>query len=216
MFGLVGISSIAPQYHRAWLTIGRDAMTHRGPDGVAEWWLSDGLVNELYAEVFAWCYGFNTIGQRYFNVFVQRLDPNGTYAAVIPKWTDALMNGGDIFINGDGEISSDFCFVDNIVQANLMAANTKNPAAVNQVYIVALGERTSLNKLYQLIATSLPAQCSLQASKLIHRDFRASDVRHSLTDISKAQILLGYARAVKVDAGIVVAMPWYIDQAYDK
>jgi len=171
------------------------------------------LVNELYADVFARCYGFNTIGLRYFNVFGQRQDPNGAYAAVIPKWTAALLQGDDVFINGDGETSRDFCFIDNAVQANMLAATTQNPAAVNQVYNVAVGERTSLKKLYQLIATCLAAQCPLQASNLVYRDFRAGDVRHSLADITKAQTLLGYAPAVKVGAGITAAMPWYIGMA---
>lgn len=168
------------------------------------------LVNELYADVFARCYGFNTIGLRYFNVFGQRQDPNGAYAAVIPKWTAALLQGDDVFINGDGETSRDFCFVDNAVQANLLAATTQNPVAVNQVYNVAVGERTSLNKLYKLIAESLVALCPLPTSNLIHRDFRVGDVRHSLADISKAQTLLGYAPAVKIGVGITTAMPWYI------
>jgi UDP-N-acetylglucosamine 4-epimerase len=171
------------------------------------------LVNELYANVFARCYGFNTIGLRYFNVFGQRQDPNGAYAAVIPKWTAALLHGDDIFINGDGQTSRDFCFIDNTVQINLLAATTQNPVAVNQVYNVAVGERTSLKELYQLIATSLSAKCTLQAFNLIHRDFRAGDVRHSLADISKAQTLLGYAPTVKVGAGITAAMPWYIRKA---
>jgi UDP-N-acetylglucosamine 4-epimerase len=171
------------------------------------------LVNELYADVFARCYGFNTIGLRYFNVFGQRQDPNGAYAAVIPKWTAALLQGDDVFINGDGETSRDFCFIDNAVQANLLAATTQNPAAVNQVYNVAVGERTSLKELYQLIAASLSAQCPLQASNLIHRDFRAGDVRHSLASISKAQALLGYSPTVKIGTGIMAAMPWYIRKA---
>lgn len=168
------------------------------------------LVNELYADVFARCYGFNTIGLRYFNVFGPRQDPNGAYAAVIPKWTVALLHGDEVFINGDGETSRDFCFVDNTVQINLLAATTQNPAAVNQVYNVAVGEQTSLKELYQLIAACLSAQRPLQASNLIYRDFRAGDVRHSLASISKAQALLGYSPTVKIQAGIVAAMPWYI------
>lgn len=174
------------------------------------------LVNELYAEVFARCYGFNAIGLRYFNVFGQRQDPNGAYAAVIPKWTAALLQGEDVFINGDGETSRDFCFIDNAVQANLLAATTQSPAAVNQVYNVAVGERTSLKELYQLIATSLAAQCPLPTSNLIYRDFRVGDVRHSLADISKAQTLLGYAPAVKIGAGITAVMPWYIGMAGER
>ena len=174
------------------------------------------LVNELYADVFARCYGFNTIGLRYFNVFGQRQDPNGAYAAVIPKWTAALLHGDDVFINGDGETSRDFCFIDNTVQVNLLAATTQNPAAVNQVYNVAVGERTSLNELYQFITASLSAQYPLQASNLIHRDFRAGDVRHSLASISKAQTLLGYGPTVKIKDGITAAMPWYINQVGDR
>lgn len=170
------------------------------------------LVNELYADVFARTYGFETIGLRYFNVFGRRQDPNGAYAAVIPKWTAALIQGEDVFINGDGETSRDFCFIDNVVQANLLAATTKNPAAVNQVYNVAVGERTTLKELYQLIAKSLAAHRTLLPSKLIHRDFRAGDVRHSLADIRKAHTLIGYTPDIKIDAGIEAAMPWYLHQ----
>ena len=168
------------------------------------------LVNEIYADVFARCYGFNTVGLRYFNVFGQRQDSNGAYAAVIPKWTAALLCGDDVFINGDGETSRDFCFIDNAVQANLLAATTQNPAALNQVYNVAVGERTSLNELYHLIATNLAARCPLPVPKLSYRDFRGGDVRHSLADISKAQALLGYTPAVKVGAGIITALTWFI------
>ena len=168
------------------------------------------LVNELYADVFARCYGFNTIGLRYFNVFGKRQDPNGAYAAVIPKWTAALLQGDDVFINGDGETSRDFCFIDNAVQANLLAATTQNPEAVNQIYNVAVGERTSLKELYQLIASSLAPQCTLSPSNPIYRDFRSGDVRHSLADISKSQNLLGYVPTVNVSAGITITMPWYI------
>jgi UDP-N-acetylglucosamine/UDP-N-acetylgalactosamine 4-epimerase len=168
------------------------------------------LVNELYADVFARCYGFNTIGLRYFNVFGKRQDPNGAYAAVIPKWTAALLQGDNVFINGDGETSRDFCFIDNAVQANLLAATTQNPEAVNQIYNVAVGERTSLKELYQLIASSLAPQCKLSPSNPIYRDFRSGDVRHSLADISKAQNLLGYIPTVNVSVGITITMPWYI------
>ena len=172
------------------------------------------LVNELYADVFAHTYGFKAIGLRYFNIFGKRQDPNGSYAAVIPKWTTALLQRKEVFINGDGKTSRDFCFIDNAVQANLLAATTQNPAAVNQVYNVAVGERTSLKELYYLISRSLAtAQCELPATTLIHRDFRVGDVRHSLADISKAQTLLDYAPTVKVSAGITAVMPWYIDMA---
>lgn len=171
------------------------------------------LVNELYADVFARTYGFNTIGLRYFNVFGKRQDPDGAYAAVIPKWTAALIQGDDVVINGDGKTSRDFCYVDNAVQANLLAAAAKNPEAVNQIYNVAVGERTSLNELYELITASLAVYCQLPVANLIHHDFRAGDVRHSLANISKAQTLLGYYPAFKIGAGISEAMPWYIGKA---
>lgn len=170
------------------------------------------LVNELYADVFASTYDFKTIGLRYFNIFGKRQDPDGAYAAVIPKWTAALIQGEEVFVNGDGETSRDFCHIDNAVQANLLAATTQNPAAVNQVYNVALGDRTSLNDLYKLIAASLAHHCQSPPSKLSYRDFRAGDVRHSLADISKAQTLLGYVPEVKIGLGISSAMPWYVSK----
>lgn len=174
------------------------------------------LVNELYADVFARTYDFKTIGLRYFNIFGKRQDPNGAYAAVIPKWTASLLQGDEVFVNGDGETSRDFCYIDNAVQANLLAATTTNSAAMNQVYNVALGDRTSLNDLYKLITASLAQHCQLPASKLSYRDFRAGDVRHSLADISKAQTLLGYAPTIKVGAGITAAMPWYVSKVASK
>jgi len=168
------------------------------------------FVNELYAEVFARSYGFNSIGLRYFNVFGRRQDPAGSYAAVIPKWTGALLEGKDIFINGDGETSRDFCFIDNVIQANVLAATSDNPIAVNQVYNIAVGERTSLNELYKLIHSHLMDLKTLPPSDLIHRDFRPGDVRHSLANIDKAKTLLGYAPDFNVRAGIALAMPWYV------
>jgi UDP-N-acetylglucosamine 4-epimerase len=168
------------------------------------------LVNELYADVFARTYDFKTIGLRYFNIFGKRKDPNGAYAAVIPKWTAALLQGEEVFVNGDGETSRDFCYIDNAVQANLLAAATQNSHAVNQVYNVALGDRTSLKDLYKLIVASLSQHRPLPPTTLSYRDFRAGDVRHSLADISKAQTLLGYAPTTKVGAGVTAAMPWYV------
>ena len=169
------------------------------------------LVNELYAEVFGRCYGLASIGLRYFNVFGPRQDPDGAYAAVIPRWSRAMLVGEDVQINGDGETSRDFCFVANAVQANLLAAVTTNPEAVNQVYNVALDDRTSLNRLFELLRDALaetrPGVASLKPS---YRDFRAGDVRHSQADISKARRLLGYAPTHRLDEGIRVAMPWYV------
>ncbi len=168
-------------------------------------------VNELYADVFTRCYGFNTIGLRYFNVFGPRQDPEGAYAAVIPKWIASLIKGETLYINGDGETSRDFCFIANVVQANLLAATTQNPHAVNQVYNVAVGDRTTLNELYaQLRRNLLPRYPHLEGTRPVYREFRAGDVRHSLADIGKAQRLLGYGPTQRFGEGLELAMPWYI------
>lgn len=168
-------------------------------------------VNELYADVFARCYGFNTIGLRYFNVFGKRQDPEGAYAAVIPKWTAAIIKGDDVFINGDGETSRDFCFIENTVQANLLAATASDPASINQVYNVAVGGRTTLNDLFNGLKDTL-AQNGVDYSKdAVYRDFRAGDVRHSQADIGKIKNLLGYAPKHTLQSGLGVAMPWYVD-----
>ncbi|MFT3847226.1 MAG: SDR family oxidoreductase [Propionivibrio sp.] len=169
------------------------------------------LVNELYAEVFARCYGFASIGLRYFNVFGPRQDPQGAYAAVIPLWTKAMLLGEEVLINGDGETSRDFCFVANAVQANLLAATTDNPEAANQVYNVAVDGRTSLNSLFELLRDSLAGE-NAAIAKLSprYRDFRPGDVRHSQADVSKARRLLGYVPTHRIEQGIEVAMPWYI------
>lgn len=168
-------------------------------------------VNELYADVFFRNYNFDTIGLRYFNVFGSRQDPDGAYAAVIPKWTAAMISGLDVHINGDGETSRDFCYVDNAVQANLLAAITEAAEARNQVYNVAVGGRTSLNQLFRALRAAL-ADNGVQYEKTgIHRDSRAGDVRHSQANIAKARRLLGYVPTHDVQAGIGAAMPWYID-----
>ncbi|VVE70877.1 Vi polysaccharide biosynthesis protein VipB/TviC [Pandoraea captiosa] len=171
-------------------------------------------VNELYADVFARCYGFNSVGLRYFNVFGPRQDPKGAYAAVIPKWFDALLNGETVFINGDGETSRDFCFVQNVVQANILASLPESQEATNQVYNVALGDRTTLNELFAsiraLIAREMPEVASATPT---YRDFRAGDVRHSQADIGKATSLLGYAPTHRVDAGLEIACSWYMSLA---
>lgn len=165
-------------------------------------------VNELYAGVYAKTYGFKTIGLRYFNVFGQRQDPNGAYAAVIPKWTADLIKGEDVFINGDGETSRDFCFIENTVQMNILAATAKNEAKGN-VYNVAVGDRTTLNDLYKAIRSALK-ECDINALQdPIYREFRVGDVRHSQADVSKAVNNLGYAPEYKILQGISKAMPWY-------
>ncbi|MBS0293409.1 MAG: Vi polysaccharide biosynthesis UDP-N-acetylglucosaminuronic acid C-4 epimerase TviC [Proteobacteria bacterium] len=167
-------------------------------------------VNELYAEVFARVYGFNAIGLRYFNVFGPRQDPNGAYAAVIPKWTAAMIQDQEVFINGDGETSRDFCFVANAVQANLLAATAADSAALNEVYNVAVSGRTTLNTLFQELRSALAGNGVSYAKAPVHRDFRAGDVRHSQADIGKAQRLLGYMPSHEIKEGITQAMPWYV------
>jgi UDP-N-acetylglucosamine 4-epimerase len=163
-------------------------------------------VNELYAGAFALAYGLDTLGIRYFNVFGSRQDPNGAYAAVIPKWTAAMLEGREVMINGDGETSRDFCYIANAVQANLLAATTDNPDATNQVYNVAVGERTSLNDLYAEIRRLLETD----EARPKYGPFRAGDVRHSLADISKARRLLGYEPTHRVGEGLELAMRWYV------
>jgi UDP-N-acetylglucosamine 4-epimerase len=170
-------------------------------------------VNELYADVFGKTYGLKSIGLRYFNVFGPRQDPNGAYAAVIPKWISSMIKSDPIFINGDGETSRDFCFVNNAVQANLLAATVQTPEAVNQVYNVAVGDRTTLNELFaQLKVNLLPLYEHLHDAQPVYRDFREGDVRHSLSDISKAVTLLGYTPTQRIGQGLILAMPWYISQ----
>lgn len=165
-------------------------------------------VNELYAGVYAKTYGFKTIGLRYFNVFGQRQDPNGAYAAVIPKWTADMIKGEDVFINGDGETSRDFCFIENTVQMNILAATALDEVK-DEVYNVALGDRTTLNDLYKSIQSALK-ECDVEAIKEPkYRDFRVGDVRHSQADVNKAVNNLGYAPEYKILQGISKAMPWY-------
>ena len=167
-------------------------------------------VNELYADVFAKTYGFNCIGLRYFNVFGKRQDPNGAYAAVIPKWTASMIQGEELFINGDGETSRDFCFIENTVQMNILAA-TASDEAKNEVYNVAVGDRTTLNDLFHALQSALAENGKPYVSKPVYRDFRAGDVRHSQADISKASSKLGYAPEFRIMDGIAKAMPWYIE-----
>lgn len=168
-------------------------------------------VNELYADVFDRCFGLSTIGLRYFNVFGPRQDPEGAYAAVIPKWTYALLKGEPIFINGDGESSRDFCFVANAIQANILAATTKRHDARNQVYNVAVGDRTTLNQLFRILCDSLMQHSvTIGTPKPQYRSFRAGDVRHSQADVNKAAQLLGYQPTHSLVDGVVQAMPWFL------
>ena len=172
------------------------------------------IVNELYAAVFAKCYGIDCIGLRYFNVFGPRQDPNGMYAAVIPRWIDAMLNGGEVAINGDGETSRDFSYVANVVQANILAATVTDPAALNTVYNVAVGGRTTLNDLIRMLRERLLSENShLKEMSVAYRDFRAGDVRHSNADIGKARRLLGYRPTHEVGAGLDECLDWYIAHA---
>lgn len=168
-------------------------------------------VNELYADVFGRCYGLPCVGLRYFNVFGARQDPEGAYAAVIPRWARALLLGETVQINGDGETSRDFCYVDNAVQANLLAGLTGRADAVNTVYNVAAHRQTSLNQLFDAMRSELVKRFPDIATAQAHyRDFRAGDVRHSLADISRAQTLLDYAPTHDVSRGLAEAMNWYV------
>jgi len=148
---------------------------------------------------------------RYFNIFGPHQDPEGAYAAVIPKWVASMLSGEPVYINGDGNTSRDFCFIDNAVQANLLAATTESKDAINQVYNVAVSEQTTLNKLYEMIRDLLlEHKQDLSINPPIHRDFRPGDVRHSLADISKANKLLDYVPTHRINEGLNVAMDWYI------
>lgn len=185
------------------------------------------LVNELYADVFARTYGFRTIGLRYFNIFGRRQDPCGAYAAVIPKWAAAMITGQDVFVNGDGETSRDFCYIDNAVQANLLAATvfapedmtggqegiikpTKGFDPTNHVYNVAVGKRTSLNGLFEAIRDALESVNIRYEKAPNYRNFRAGDVKHSLANIGKARELLGYCPSYTIIDGLKEAIEWYV------
>lgn len=167
-------------------------------------------VNELYANVFYRCYGLNTIGLRYFNIFGKRQTPDGAYAAVIPKWTAAMIKHDTVYINGDGTTSRDFNFIENAVQANLLAATTQNQDALNQIYNVAVGGRTDLNTLFEMLKTNLAQHQIDYSQSAIYRDFRVGDVKHSQADISKIEQRLGYVPEFTIAQGIEKAMPWYV------
>ena len=173
-------------------------------------------VNELYADVFARSYGFKSIGLRYFNVFGRRQDPDGAYAAVIPKWTASMIKEDTVFINGDGETSRDFCYIENTVQANILAATTQNEDANNQVYNVAVGDRTTLKELFNAIKSALADNGVTYEQQPAYRDFRPGDVRHSQANVNKANNLLGYEPQFNISQGIDKAMPWYVSSLNSK
>jgi len=169
------------------------------------------LANEMYAEVFAGIHGFKTTGLRYFNVFGPRQDPNGIYAAVIPEWFSQMARGKEVFINGDGNTSRDFCFVDNAIQANLLAATNESEEAANHVYNIACGEKTTLNELYRLIKERVvETNPGIKEMKPTHRGFRPGDVRHILADISRAESSLDYRPEFSMSAGLDKTYKWYV------
>ena len=166
-------------------------------------------VNELYADVFARTYGFQSIGLRYFNVFGQRQDPDGAYAAVIPKWAASMIRGEEVFINGDGEPSRDFTYIDNAVQANLLAALAPDTART-RVYNMAVGDRTTLKGLFAAIRAALAGSGVVYGREPVYRGFRPGDVRHSLADVSASREQLGYVPTHDLGAGLAEAMPWFV------
>ena len=170
-------------------------------------------VNELYAEVFATCYGFSSIGLRYFNVFGARQDPNGAYAAVIPAFISALVLGRTAYINGDGSAARDFCYVDNVVQANLLAALAEDEAALDQAYNVALGDQTSLVELFEIIRSLVAARFPhAREARPVYREPRRGDLQYSRADTSKAERLLGYRPQVRIREGLARAIDWYVQE----
>ena len=168
-------------------------------------------VNELYAEIFTRCYGFESVGLRYFNVFGPRQDPNGAYAAVIPKWICSMIRNEPIHINGDGETTRDFCYIDNVVQANLLAATVDESAAINEIYNIALNEGTSLNELFATLRALLERRYHhVRSLQPVYREFRRGDVRFSKADIHKARLLLGYEPLWGVRQGLARSIDWYV------
>jgi UDP-N-acetylglucosamine 4-epimerase len=168
------------------------------------------LANELYAGVFGRLHGIETVGLRYFNVFGPRQDPEGAYAAVIPRWVAAMIRGDEVHINGTGETSRDFCYVKNVVQVNILAATVEKPAALGQAYNVAVGQRTTLNELFELLRERLaPRHPHLEGLKPVYGPFREGDVLHSLADTTRARQLLGYEPTHSIEQGLDEALDWY-------
>ncbi len=172
------------------------------------------MTNELYGGVFKRTYDMETIGLRYFNVFGRRQDPNGAYAAVIPKWVDSLLTGEDVYINGDGETSRDFTYIDNVIQMNILSGLTDNPEAFGEAFNVAVGGRNTLSELYLLINKELDKHIkSFDSKKAIYRDFREGDIRHSNANISKARNFIGYVPTHDIYQGMEEAIEWYIENS---
>jgi UDP-N-acetylglucosamine 4-epimerase len=168
--------------------------------------------NELYAGVFHKCYGMETIGLRYFNVFGKRQDPNGAYAAVMPKWIAQMLNEETVYINGDGETSRDFTYIDNVVQANILAGTTENEKTFGEAFNTAVGGRETLNNLYQAIVKGLKESLpGLEIKPPVYRDFRPGDIRHSNANITKMKSLLGYEPTHSLEEGLKASIAWYIE-----
>lgn len=175
------------------------------------------LVNELYANVFKITYNFPSIGLRYFNIFGRRQSIDSAYAAVIPKWIGEILNNKAITINGDGKTSRDFTFIDNVIQANILSATSKDPKAAGEVYNIAVGDRTSLIEMYNFISKNIQSNlASMKIEQPKFGDFRSGDVRHSLADITKANNLLGYQPSHNVEQGIKETVSWYLDNLHEQ
>jgi len=169
--------------------------------------------NELYAGVFHKVYGFQSVGLRYFNVFGKRQDPAGAYAAVIPKWLGALIHGEDVYINGDGETSRDFTYIENVIQSNILAGTTSNSEVFGQVFNAGIGGRLTLNELYSSINKELEENLDgFTPTKAIYRDFRAGDIRHSNANIDKLKKMIGYVPTHDIDRGLSESIKWYIEK----
>lgn len=169
-------------------------------------------VNELYADVFSRNYGFHCIGLRYFNVFGKRQNPNGAYAAVIPKWIESILSNEPVYINGDGETSRDFCYVENAIQANLLAATISDQQSHNQVYNVAFGGRTTLNRLFKMLQDNLIEKGTRENIAPIYRATRAADVKHSQANINKARKNLGYHPSFSIEKGLPILAKWFLNR----
>jgi UDP-N-acetylglucosamine 4-epimerase len=169
-------------------------------------------VNELYSSVFHRCYGIETIGLRYFNVFGKRQDPNGAYAAVVPKWIGQILNGENLFINGDGETSRDFTYIENVIQANILAGTTTNKKAFGEAFNTAVGGRETLNNLYKAIVKGLKENIpNVTIEDAIYRDFRVGDIRHSNANVGKIEELLSYTPTHTLEEGLSESILWYIN-----
>jgi UDP-N-acetylglucosamine 4-epimerase len=198
-----GVKRVA--YASSSAVYGDDTLPHKKEESIGQClspYAASKRINEVYAQTWRTCFGLQTVGLRFFNVFGPRQDPKGAYAAVIPQWIFAMKQGQDVFINGDGENSRDFCFVGDIVQSLLLAAMTENEAAFGNVFNVGLGRATSLNELFGILRELVQADTGRKVPDAIYRDFRAGDIRHSCADAGKIQRVLGFAPGHTVMDGL--------------